>query len=156
MAECFVFPSRPCSFSRGCKFYLPDSLQVVHSYLVALDSLGQSPGESPEPYIFLTALTSFYLLGVCSTPTSLLMCVSIHKAIDTCCGCNLYTEPESPSCSSHPTIRWLRWLQLFFKATLHHSTVNTLQSLAYTWLSVCMGQVSFAGIAGTKNDPSDV
>lgn len=35
-------------FSGGCKFYVPDPLQVVHPYLEALDSLGQSPGESPE------------------------------------------------------------------------------------------------------------
>lgn len=60
----------------------------------------------------------------------------------------LYAEPESLSCS--------HWLQLFFKATLHHNTVNTLWFLAYTWLSVCVGQVSFAGVASTKNDPSDV
>lgn len=53
-------------FSRGCKFYVPDPLQVVHPYLEALDSLAQSPGESPEPSIFFTVFTPFCILTQCS------------------------------------------------------------------------------------------
>lgn len=109
-------------FSRGCKFYVPDPLQVVHPYLEALDSLAQSPGESLEPSIFFTAFTPFCILRVQSAP-HIPVNVCVHSQNDTW----LWTEPCMLSLSfvlvSSCPSKITTFFFFFFKAAFYHSTV---------------------------------
>lgn len=113
-------------FSRGCKFYVPDPLQVVHPYLEALASLAQSPGESPEPSVFFTAFTPFCILKVHSAP-HIPVNVCVHSQNDTW----LWTEPCMLS------LEITTFFFFFFKKQCYTSAlfVNTLQPVAKTWPS---------------------